>query len=82
MSDTANGLALNGCPALARGVGVEVQSVEPVGSVSSLDSTVHQIQLLVESSEGRGMFARQYVLLDAANQPVRSGNYRVTLTYP
>jgi hypothetical protein len=82
MSGSNNALALRGCPAVARGVGVDVQRLEPVGSVSSLEPTAPQVKLMVESNEGRGMFARQYALLDAADKPVHSGNYRVTLTYP
>ncbi|MFU2327593.1 type 1 fimbrial protein [Pseudomonas sp. NFX98] len=82
VSEAAKGLALNACPAAARSVGVSALSVERVGSVSSLEPTALKVKLLVESNEDRGMFTRQYALLDADDKPVRSGDYRVTLTYP
>jgi type 1 fimbria pilin len=78
VSVTGQGLALQGCPKAAPGGDISVPGMEPLMTVSSLDSPAVPARL--QASDG--LLPRQYRLLDAASRPIQSGNYRVTLTYP
>jgi type 1 fimbria pilin len=75
---TGHGLALHGCPRDEHAGGISARSLEPVVTVSSLDSAAAPARLQVNDAK----IPRQYRLLDAASKPITSGNYRVTLTYP
>lgn len=77
-----NGLKLHECPVLAHGKGISVQTVAPERSVSALDHRGVHLKLTSQQIEGHEAFAEQLILLDAANKPITSGNYLVTLTYP
>ncbi|MGE8067867.1 hypothetical protein [Pseudomonas sp. NPDC089569] len=79
VSDTGQGFAVHDCP---RGHHISAQRMAPVATVDSLDPSGPEVKLLVESNAGQGNFTRQYVLLNAANEPVSSGTHRITLTYP
>ncbi|EJN28804.1 hypothetical protein PMI35_02839 [Pseudomonas sp. GM78] len=74
VSVTGRGLALRGCPGSAQGDPVSARSMEPVLTVSSLDSPPVPARLLINDG--------QYMLVDAASRPITSGNYRITLAYP
>ncbi|NUU37832.1 type 1 fimbrial protein [Pseudomonas sp. C2B4] len=75
-------LALQDCPAMARIYGISIRNVEPVHSITLLYQPEPHVKLIAESEEGPGKFGRQYGMLDAANKPINSGMYLVTLTYP
>ncbi|MCY1451646.1 hypothetical protein D9M71_685210 [compost metagenome] len=74
VSVTGQGLALRGCPGSAQGDLINARNMEPVVTVSSLDSPAAPARLQVNDG--------QYRLVDAASRPITSGNYRVTLSYP
>ena len=74
VSVSSKGLALRGCPGSAQGDPISARNMEPVVTVSSLDSPAAFARLQVNNG--------QYRLVEAASEPITSGNYRVTLAYP
>ena len=70
---------LTGCPPAGRGVDVVAQ---PLSSVTALGGSAVRVRLMAHNSPTERYFDRQYQLLNEAGQPLRSGDYGVTLSMP
>jgi len=75
-------LALYGCPAHSHAMRIEVSAIQPTASVRAVGQTSVNVKLLADSGRESRYFDQQYVLVDDAGSPVRSGNYLITLSMP
>lgn len=57
-------------------------SAQPQYSAHAIDGSVVHARRLLESTEGGGQLSERYALVDGKGQPITSGNYVVTLTFP
>ncbi|KPH00194.1 hypothetical protein AEQ67_09320 [Pseudomonas sp. RIT-PI-q] len=73
---------LSGCPPLGRAAAMSVSNIKPVSSVSAPGHSSINVKLLVDSGQKDHYDNQQYVLVDGADRPVRSGMYLVTLSMP
>lgn len=74
-------LALSHCPLASRGSLIDIQSVQPLGSVEALPGSRTDMRLIADSTNGR-TYDQSYQLVDHSGQPIRTGLYLVTLTSP
>ncbi|KJZ43042.1 MULTISPECIES: type 1 fimbrial protein [Pseudomonas] len=70
------------CSAQSRAMGVEANTLAPTASVSAVGQSRTHVKLLADSGQEGRYFDQQYVLVDDAGSPVRSGNYLITLSMP
>lgn len=73
---------LTGCSPASRGSAIEVQALAPTASAKALGGSAARVRLMADNSPTERYFDRQYQLLDEAGQPLRSGDYVVTLSMP
>ncbi|WP_339524052.1 type 1 fimbrial protein [Pseudomonas sp. EL_65y_Pfl2_R96] len=73
---------LEECPALVRRDSIRVQNVNPVGSVTTLDHSRVNVQLIADSGKSGPSYSQQYLLVDSTGKLVSSGAYLITLTAP
>jgi hypothetical protein len=64
-SAQAGGLALDECPALARGNTIGVRSVDPARSVSARDHSSVEVRLVGDSGKDGRYYNQRYALVDA-----------------
>jgi hypothetical protein len=63
-------------------MGIEANSISPTASVSAVGQSSVNVKLLADSGREGRYFDQQYVLVDDAGSPVRSGSYLITLSIP
>jgi hypothetical protein len=77
---------LTGCSPASRGSAIEVQALAPTASAKALGGSAVRVRvrvrLMADNSPTERYFDRQYQLLDEAGQPLRSGDYVLTLSMP
>lgn len=73
---------LTGCSPASRSTAIEVQALAPTASAKALGGAAVRVRLMADNSPSERYFDRQYQLLDEAGQPLRSGDYVVTLSMP
>lgn len=81
-SSQPSGWRMEGCPALARGTGIDVQRIDPHATVRALDSASAQVRLVADTGKQSRYFDQQYALVDTRGNPITTGNYLITLTTP
>lgn len=70
------------CSAQSRAMGVEANALAPIASVSAVGQTRVNVKLLADSGREGRYYDQQFVLMDEAGLPIRSGDYLVTLSMP
>ncbi len=69
-------MELTGCAVSNRGSRFDVRNVAPMASVNAA-----HVRLVADSGSGR-YYDQRYLLVDNAGQPIKSGNYVITMTSP
>jgi hypothetical protein len=70
------------CSAQSRAMGVEANALAPIASVSAVGRSRVNVKLLADSGREGRYYDQQFVLMDEAGLPIRSGDYLVTLSMP
>jgi hypothetical protein len=70
------------CSAQSRAMRVEANAFAPIASVSAVGQSSTHVKLLADGGREGRYFDQQYVLVDDAGSPIRSGDYLVTLSMP
>ena len=70
------------CPAQSRAIGIEANTVAPTANVVAVGQSSVNVKLLADSGREGRYYDQQFVLMDEAGLPIRSGDYLVTLSMP
>jgi type 1 fimbria pilin len=70
------------CSAQSRAMRIEANTLAPTASVSAVGQSSVNVKLLADSGREGRYYDQQFVLMDEAGLPIRSGDYLVTLSMP